>query len=135
MFGDELILEGGTLNIDNKGRIFVPAFTKVEKNDKIILEISRHNDETHLILHVYQKYFNILKRFMDLRDSATSIEEFSKYEKSIEEICSKLQGIVIVDQNKRILIPKTIMENLGWEFNKPTQYEGLGTSLSLSQKK
>lgn len=135
MFGDDLILESGSGKLDNKGRFFVPSSTNVEENDKIILEMINSNDGVTLKLHVYQKYFDIISRFTKLRDNATSQEDFLKYEKEIESICAKLHAIVTADKQKRIIIPKQIVDNLGWNTFEPVQYEGLGTSLLLSQKK
>lgn len=135
MFGDELILGKGTVKIDNKGRMFIPAHTKVEENDKIILEKSSKDNDVALKLHVYQKYFDILERFKQLRDNATSIEEFNRYEKEIEEISVKLHAIVTVDKQHRIIVPKPLVTALDFNANQELQYEGLGTSLLVSQKK
>jgi len=135
MFGDELILGQGTVKLDSKGRMFIPAHTKVEENDRIILEKTTKDDEVALKLHVSQKYFEILERFKQLRDNATSIEEFNRYEKEIEEISIKLYAIVTVDKQHRIIVPKSLVTSLAFEPNQELQYEGLGTSLLVSQKK
>lgn len=135
MFGDELILGQGNLKIDNKGRIFIPAHTCVEENDKIILEKLTKDNEVYLKLHVYKKYIDILERFKYLRDNATSLEDFNRYEKEIEEISRKLFAILTVDKQRRVTIPKQVISEISLNNNNELYYEGLGTSLLISQKK
>ena len=135
MFGEDFILGEGTIKIDGKGRIIIPAFANPEENDKVILETIKRNNEKILKIHIYKKYCDILNRFIKLRDNSKSIKEFFKYEKEIEDICNKLNYIAILDTQHRIMIPKPLIEDLSWDKNTKIQYKGLGTSLELSQKK
>lgn len=135
MFGDEMILGQGTVKLDSKGRIFIPAHTLAEENDKIILEAETNGKEATLRLHIYQKYNNILQRFINLRNNATSLEDFLRYEAEIAQITQKLDYVAKVDSQRRMIIPKKVLSSLSWDQTKEIAYQGLGTYLELSQKK
>lgn len=134
MFGDNLIIGHTSGKIEENGRIKLPAFTKAEENDAIILEKVSSDTEIVLKLHIYQKYLDIIKRFQNLRDNATSTEEFIRYDKEIEKICSILIHVAYIDKQRRLQLPKTFMLEINWKNGEAIEFEGLGSSLLVRKQ-
>jgi len=134
MFGEKLIIGNTSGKIDEKGRIKLPSFTNAEENDQLIIEKISEDGEVTLKLHIYQKYFDIIKRFQDLRDSATSTEEFFKYDSEIEKICSFLKHSITIDKQRRIQLPKQFFETSTWNNSEEIEFIGLGSSLLIRKQ-
>lgn len=134
MFGEKLILGEGTGKIDSKNRIFIPAFTKVEANEELFLQLVNFNDEIAFKVIAIHKYLQIIEKFRTLRDNATSVDDFEKYDTEIEIICKKLDYIVSIDNNKRLQIPHSLITKLNWKNTDEVQFKGLGETLLVRRK-
>ena len=134
MFGEKFIIGKSDGKIDNKNRISIPSFTYVEVNDGLIIQIIDDNDELSLKIEIFNKYASILEKLKKLRDNASSLAEFQRYDKEIEVICQKLDYLVTVDKQKRILIPISVMKALNWNSSDYIQCTGLGESLLVRKK-
>lgn len=135
MFGDKIIIGNVKGKIDEKGRIKLPSFTNAEENDELIIEKITEEDEITLKIHIYKKYFEIIKRFQNLRDNATSTDEFIKYDSEIEKICTFLKHQANVDKQRRIQLPKFLFENSNWKNGEEVEFIGLGSSLLIKKQK
>ena len=135
MFGEKLILGEGTGKIDSKYRIFIPAFTKVEAKEELLLQYVNLDNEPAFKVMAIEKYFQIIERFQTLRDNATSVEEFEKYDKEIEIICQKLDYIVTIDKQKRLQMPHNLITKLNWKNTDEVEFKGLGETLLVRKKK
>ena len=134
MFGDDLII-GHTINkMDEKGRIFIPSFTKVEKSDKLIIQKTTFQDDIALRLCAYQQYLTIIERLQKLRNNSTSIEEYEKFTREINNIFYILDSLIEIDSQKRATIPKRLLNELEWEPNSEYKIDGLGDSIINRQK-
>lgn len=134
MFGEDLILGETISKLDSKNRIFLPAFTKVEKDEKLIIQTIENNNGLALKIIALNKYLVIIERFRKLRDNSTSIEEFEKYDNEISNICKKLDALNKVDSQKKLQIPSSLMQKLNWPKNSEIIYTGLGDSLLVRKK-
>ncbi len=134
MFGDKLIIGKSTRKLDEKGRLFIPTFTNAEDGDEIVIESVKEKDCLKLRLVAYQEYYKLCERFLKLRDNATSLEEYKKYEAEIEKICSFLETRLIVDSQRRLRFPKEVIENTGLQLGQEYECIGQGISLLISKK-
>ncbi|MBE6156389.1 MAG: hypothetical protein E7161_01410 [Firmicutes bacterium] len=134
MFGKNLIIGHSEGKISDKGRIFLPSFTKPEKDDKILIQKDTYGDEAALKLIAYSEYLNMIERYRRLRDTATSLEEEQKYTKKIEDISLSLTHLTKVDAQRRIQLPKAILEKYNWSPQDTIRYDGLGESLLIRKK-
>ena len=134
MFGEKLIIGNTFGKIDEKGRIKLPPFANAEENDEIILEKLTEDNVITLKLHIYQKYFDIIKRFQNLRDNATSSEDFLKYDMEIEKICSLLKHRISIDKQRRLQLPKHFFETSSWNNGDEIEFVGLGSSLLIRKQ-
>lgn len=134
MFGEKLIIGNAQGKLDEKGRIKLPPFTNAEENDEIIIEKITEDSNVTLKLHIYQKYFDIIKRFQELRDNATSTEDFLKYDTEIEKICSLLKHTATIDKQRRLQLPKYFFETSDWHNEDEIEFIGLGSSLLIRKQ-
>lgn len=93
MFGEEFIIGRTYVKVENKGRITIPKFTKVEVGEELAL-LSNIN-ENYLELCKYDSFINNLNKF----DRGSN--EYNVY---LSTFISK----VTVDKDKRVLIPQSI---------------------------
>lgn len=133
MFGDKLIIGHSKGKICEKGRIFIPTFTSVEKHDQLVLNLVVINNKQGLKIYAYKEYLNIINRFKKLRENAQSFEEYEKYNAEIEKIIISLQGTLQIDSQKRLLLPKELMQELDWSCHDLIQFDGLGESLLIQK--
>lgn len=135
MFGEDLIIGHTTGKIDTKRRIFIPPFTKVEANEKLIIEKTTYDNDFALKIHNYKKYYKLIERMRELQLLCRTFEEAQKYEMEIEKLCIYLNAIVKTDTNKRIIIPNEIIKEFNWNQNEQFNIDGTGNSLLITQKK
>lgn len=105
MFGDTLIIGESFSKIDDKNRIFIPSFTKVEEKDELLIQLTNYNNELCFKLISLQKYLQLIEKIQLIRNNSSNIEEFEKWTNEIEKICEKLDFLVKVDKQRRIVIP------------------------------
>ena len=134
MFGENLIIGHSEGKIVDKGRLFLPSFSDPENGDKIIIQKVNLNDRNALKLIAYQEYLNIINRLKKLRENATSLKEYQKFTDEIEKICRGLDFLIKVDVEKRIFLPKILLEEYNWSKNDTVIYDGLGESLLITKK-
>lgn len=92
MFGDETLIGLSKVNVDCKGRMFLPAKTKREKGDKLVLVYDKDID----------KYI-----IYKLEDIESSLKFFS------EKINKESSALKIVEWKKRELeFSRSILKNL-----------------------
>lgn len=114
MFGEDVILGYKNCKLDSKGRIILPKFTFATEDDEI--GITRENNG-YIGLYNY----NILKhRIKDLKTESLSKknEELIQYiESQLEEIFAKFITTSVVDTQRRLLIPKELLDSQGFSEN------------------
>lgn len=129
MFGEDLILGYKEVSLDEKGRIFLPKFTGVEKGDKI----SVIENETGSF-----KLFNLMymQRIIDELNKKCC----SKDQERIQLLSDRLQLLYYsylttcnVDSQRRIHIPQQILDE--HEFSDKVIMQGSGTSLTVFNSK
>lgn len=134
MFGDTLIIGESFNKIDVNNRIIIPSFTKVEENDELLIQLTNYNNELCFKLISLQKYLQLIEKIQFIRSNTTCIEEFEKCTKEIEKICEKLDFLVKVDKQRRIVIPVDLLIKLNWQNTTDIQFKGLGESLLVRKK-
>lgn len=116
MFGEECMSFTNTAKIDSKGRMSIPAKTGVEETDKVILF---DNDEYVSIYNVFycDRFFNNLEnaRFKALAE--LRFEEAETLKQKIEYYSSYLIERLTIDNQRRIIIPKYVINNFNYSNN------------------
>lgn len=108
MFGEKSILGQTELNVDNKGRIFIPANTKREAGEELVLI---YNED----LNIYEIYSitKLEERFEELNKLLLKSENKTQeifYKKKIYELSKSILRSEKVDSQGRILTGK-VFEN------------------------
>ena len=132
MFGEDLLIGQKKVKIDGKNRIYLPPFTKAEKNDEIAL--INKIDSTgfpYVKLYLLKKYKEIAERLKKLREHSANIDEYMKYEQKIIDICSYIDAVLKVDTQRRVLIPQDIMATNRWLYRNSLICEGKGNFLVI----
>ena len=132
MFGDLLIIGHSTGKIDKKGRLFIPAFTKVEEGENVITKVCYDDEEVYLKVYAYKEYMEILNRYDKLIEKEPENEE--KWIAKRESVMKSLNDLHRVDAQHRITLKKDTMEELNWPGDSQVVFDGLGKSLSISLK-
>ena len=132
MYGEDLLIGQKTVKIDGKNRIYLPPFTKAEKDDEIAL-INKIDNKgiPYIKLYLLKKYKEIAARLQKLQENATSIEEYMQYEQKIIDICSYIDAVLKVDRERRILIPPDVMTANKWQERNSFICEGKGNFLVI----
>ena len=132
MFGEDLLIGKRTVKIDGKDRIYLPPFTKAERNDEIALVNKIDiNGFPYIKLYLLKKYKEIAERLQKLQENATSTQEYIQYEQKIIDICSYIDAVLKVDSERRILIPQDIMTTNRWQERDSLICEGKGNFLTI----
>ena len=105
MFGEKPMFGQSEVNIDNKGRIFLPAFTGKEEGDQVVLVF---ND----ILEVHEIYsVSALEEKFKQIETQILIAKTKKdeifYKKRLYQLSKSVLRNVKVDSQGRVLIGKT----------------------------
>ena len=135
MFGDKLMVGIKTVKVDAKGRVCLPNFTESEKDDYLVLETLKENDDIILRFSLYDEYLKLAERLNILRNNATSIKEFEKYSQEIENICLKVSCAAKIDAQRRFLVPSEILEENHINKGDELVAKGAGKSLIMQKKK
>ena len=132
MFGENLLIGKRTVKIDGKNRIYLPPFTKAEKDDEIALINKIDNTGfPYVKLYLLKKYKEIAERLQKLQENATSVEEYMQYEQKIIDICSYITATLKVDSQRRVLIPQDIRASNRWQYRDSFICEGKGNFLII----
>lgn len=101
MFGEEPILGQNELTLDKKGRIFIPAHTKREQGESLVLIYDKDLD----IYEIYSKakYSEILEILTKKYLAAETKLEEIKYKKKIYEIGKSVLRESKIDSQGRFL--------------------------------
>ena len=130
MYGEDLLIGQRTVKIDGKNRIYLPPFTKAEKEDEIALINKIDNTGfPYIKLYLLKKYKEIVRRLQKLQENATNVEEYMQYEQKIIDICSCIDAVLKVDSQRRVLIPQDIMATNKWQERNSLICEGKGNFL------
>ena len=89
MFGEIPIFGNSENKIDNKGRLFVPKFTGVEENDRLVVQKGQGN-------------YYVIINFSEIEDKLRELKN-SNQEGKIEIITSSIVSLVKVDKQGRII--------------------------------
>lgn len=89
MFGEIPIFGNSENKIDNKGRLFVPKFTGVEENDRLVVQKGQGN-------------YYVIINFSEIEDKLRQLKN-SNQEGKIEIITSSIVSLVKVDKQGRII--------------------------------
>ena len=66
MFGENLLIGQRTSKIDGKNRIYLPPFTKAEKDDEIaLINMIDNNGFPYIKLYLLKKYKEIAERLQN----------------------------------------------------------------------
>ena len=131
MFKEDNLILHKSASIDNKGRLFIPACTDVDENEK--LAIKKH-DEDALAIYAYNKYEEIIDRYKVLRDSSTSAEDYEYFNNKLEETSLNFYALVITDSQRRIQIPKDVLNDLEWDAPSKVICKGAGEFILVKKK-
>ena len=104
MFGEESILGRNELTVDKKGRIFIPADTKREQGESLVLVYNK-DLETYEI-YSSNKFSEILDILNNKILNATSKQEKIYYQKELFEISKSILICSKVDAQGRFLTGK-----------------------------
>ena len=105
MFGEENLFGQNELTVDKKGRIFVPAYTKREVGEELLL---LYNDDLNLYeIYSARKLEEKFEKLNDLMLNSKNKQESNFYKKRIYELSKSILRSSIVDQQGRILTGKT----------------------------
>ncbi len=132
MYGEDLLIGRKSVKIDGKNRIYLPPFTKAEKDDEIALINKIDNTGfPYIKLYLLRKYKEIVERLQKLQENATSTVEYMQYEQKIIDICSYIDAVLKVDSQRRVLIPQDIMVTNKWQERNSLICEGKGNFLVI----
>ena len=131
MFGEDLIIGHSEGKMDDKNRIIIPSFTKGVPNDRLILSIY---EEKMLVVKSYLEILKVINNLRKLQSNTPSLSEYQKYEKEIALICFKLESDLTIDNQKRLLLPKSTLDKFGWTNKDTLLYDGIGSGLLIRKK-
>lgn len=126
MFGDKLILGQQQLNVDLKGRIILPKFTCAEPQDTLSFVYSENRDYFKIFL--LDKISALLEKMREKQLSTSDIDLMREIQKQMDYIHTSYVGTSTIDNQKRVMIPFAIRQELDIERN---VYICGGTELSL----
>lgn len=102
MFGEKSLYGNDVLKIDDKGRIFLPKYTKKEKDDELVLRYDEENAKYEIYsIDRYDQIMNILEKYSI---KSTNVKERKYYEKRIYEISKSILKKLKVDSQGRVNI-------------------------------
>lgn len=104
MFAEEPIFGKNEMSVDEKGRIFIPAYTKREPGEDLVLIENKDLDayEIYSVLKLKERYEELNK----LMYESTKKADKRKYQKMILEISKSIILSRKVDKQGRILTGK-----------------------------
>lgn len=101
MFGEEIMMFERNCNIGEKNRLILPSATYAEKNDQLYFERDSN-------LSIALRNYNFLKELVGkIERKSISIYEQRRI---IDELFNNSYSLVTVDSQKRIVIPKKLMD-------------------------
>lgn len=116
MFGENFMAFRQDAAIDEKYRLMIPKQTGVEKDETLYL--SYNPDKSHLIIskctYLLKKLEKLQKECLETDD----IETYQKLSKDKEYYSSLIVQVLKVDQQKRVLLGKRIIDLMGSQSNK-----------------
>lgn len=101
MFGDEVILGQSQLTVDQKGRVFIPPYTKREEGDRLVLFYD--NDLNVYEIHSFDEIKKEISKIKNkIENSKTKLEKI-EYKKELYEYSKSILMCSRVDKNGRAL--------------------------------
>ena len=135
MFGEQLIIGHSESKLDQKGRLFIPKYTKVNTGEELILlQDSIYHYSSLRVYSLNNTYLKIINKYEELRNNASNEEEYIRLSLKIDELYQSLEGYFKVDSQKRILINKYLLERLNWNTTDTFNLDGAGNSLLIRKK-
>lgn len=113
MFGQDLMMFEKKVNFDKKNRIYLPAKTKVEVHEEVVLVNEEYDDESFLTiwgLYIFEKEYNILKKYMNDAKKAGDFDRAGKINHQIKYMREQIVKNIKTDVQKRITIAKNIQD-------------------------
>ncbi|MBR6690475.1 MAG: hypothetical protein IKL65_04015 [Bacilli bacterium] len=104
MFGEKPMFGQNEIKVDEKGRIFIPAYTKREPGEELVL-MYNENLKLHEIYSV-QKLDDRFKKLSDLIDKSITKKEKNFYEKMLLELSKSILRSETIDCQGRFLTGK-----------------------------
>lgn len=110
MFGQSYVLGKKQIKISDAGRIIMPHFTYCEPGDEVLFIVAKNME----YFNIFSKndIFNRLKGLVSKQKEAKSIEEFDLIQVQIDAIQNRCYGIVSVDEQRRVLIPRELRNKI-----------------------
>ena len=102
MFGDIPIIGKNEVNVDSKGRIFVPAYTKREKGETLVL--CKDNDLNIHVIYSFKRIEESLEKIDKKIENSKTDEERIRYKKERLEILKSIIKMANLDKQNRMLI-------------------------------
>lgn len=110
MFGDTELLGIYEKNIDSKGRISIPSVLKPEAGEQVGLAYGP--DYNHLLLMTLKSFKELYERLSEANN-----KEILEQDPKLVEQMKKLIGLVEVDKQGRVQVPKYVLQKTGLEGN------------------
>ncbi len=108
MFGEDIITGSSIVKIDSKRRLRLPAFTKVDVGEQVI--IARDTNMKDLIVYRFDLYEKLLERIMEKYNTSYGIGH------KLAMFYAGQAFDLTVDKHKSIVIPKCISyDKLGFD--------------------
>ena len=102
MFGDIPIIGKNEVNVDSKGRIFIPAYTKREKGETLVL--CKDNDLNIHVIYSFKRIEESLEKIDKKIENSKTDEERIRYKKERLEILKSIIKMANLDKQNRMLI-------------------------------
>lgn len=106
MFGEERMFGKSEISIDKKNRITVPAFTYVEKGDKIIIQKEDNELKLSNELRIVKIMETIEKSLKYVKDSS----EAKILKEEMDKLCISILSKKTCDNQCRIVLPNDIFD-------------------------
>lgn len=134
MFNDELLIGKFEVKLDKKNRFFIPARSKVEGGEQVIIKTSEFNDKKILKLMSYRVILEEVDKLKKKQETTSNSNDYLFYQNMIEELCFSFAYITDVDNQHRINLPKSLAEHIGVLPDEVMLIEGLGNAYAISKK-
>ncbi len=129
MFGEELILGYREVSLDDKGRIFIPKFTGVEKGDKISIV---ENGSSSLRLYNLM-YMQRLINELNQKSNSEEQERIQLLSDRLHLLYYSYLATSKIDSQGRMTIPQDIAREYG--FKDKAYMQGCGSNLTIFNSK
>lgn len=109
MFGEKMIIGQKLISLDNKKRIILPKFSYAEYKDEIVFLLDKNN-----VVMLYNMNM-LLEKINQLEVNSENSKLLNLYNTELERIYDSCISTGFVDKQKRIIIPKEIIDKVSFD--------------------